>query len=270
MLGLVESDLYRFCLALIGSAAISFLAYKLQALSITGAISAFVMGMSFVFFGEPIWFALLITFFASSTFWSMFKKRSRRKKDAEQHYEKTGKRDAWQVFANGGIGMLLCIGSYFQTAEWLLVLYIMVMAIVNADTWATEIGSLSRSKPRHVLTGKRVETGTSGGITLLGTFAALSGAVLIGAVSALLSGEWIYIVLATCAGFVGCMLDSLLGATLQRMYRCQICGQLTEKSNHCGKKAAHAKGLLWINNDVVNVSASLLGSLLVWFIYNLI
>lgn len=267
MVGVIESDLLRLCLALVGSTCISYLVYNIQALSITGAIAAFVMGVSFVFFGEPIWFILLLTFFSSSTFWSKYKKHTRKKIAAEKHYEKSGKRDGWQVIANGGIGMLLCIGYYVTELEGLLVLYIMVMAIVNADTWATEIGSLSRSKPRHIITGKRVNTGTSGGITLLGTSAAIAGALLIGIVAAIITKQWLYIVLAGAAGLTGCMIDSLLGATLQRMYSCSICGNRTERPMHCEKQTVFHSGIRWFNNDVVNMTASVVGSSLVWLIY---
>jgi len=267
MLGFVESDLLRLCLSLIGSASISFIAFKAKALSISGALAAFVMGASFVFFGEPIWFALLLTFFVSSSFWSKFKKYSKQKQQAEQRYEKSGRRDCWQVLANGGLGMLLCVTSYFVTADWLLPLFIMIMAIVTADTWATEIGSLSRSKPRHILTGREVDAGTSGGITVLGTAAAIAGAAVIGAVAASLTGKWSYLVIAFCAGIIGCMLDSLLGATLQRMFHCSSCNRIVEKSVHCGKVAKHISGKIWINNDVVNISASLIGSVLVLVFY---
>lgn len=260
MLGLVENEMLRLGMALIGSALISFLAYNVKALSISGAVAAFVMGVSFVFFGEPIWFTLLLTFFISASFWSTFKKHTKQKREAEKQYEKSGKRDAWQVFANGGIGMLLCIVSYFYYSELLLIVFVMVMAIVNADTWATEIGGLSRQQPRHIITGKKVEAGTSGGITILGTVAALAGAALIGIVAALFTQQWKYVLVAVLAGIVGCMLDSLLGATVQRMFKCKVCQKVTERSTHCNEQTTFISGVKWINNDVVNIASSFIGA----------
>lgn len=267
MVGWVENDVFRLSLALIGSALISIIAYRFKALSLTGAIAAFVMGVSFVFFGEPIWFALLLTFFISSTFWSKFKRRTATKKIAEAQYEKSGRRDAMQVFANGGLGMVLCIMSYYFDDRWILPIFIMIMAIVNADTWATEIGSLSAKEPRHIVTGRRVEAGTSGGITGLGTIAALGGSLFIGAVAVAFTGQWDYLLLASVAGVVGCMIDSLLGATVQRMFKCSVCEKITERKIHCDQPTVYKRGSMLINNDVVNVTASIIGSFSVWIVY---
>ena len=53
------------------------------------------------------------------------------------------------------------------------------MAAANSDTWASEIGSMSKGKPISVKTFKRAERGTSGAVSLLGTFAAVVGSFLI-------------------------------------------------------------------------------------------
>ena len=58
-----------------------------------------------------------------------------------------------------------------------------VVATVNADTWATELGVLSKNKPIFILTGKPVTTGTSGAISLGGTIAGFVGAFFIGALA---------------------------------------------------------------------------------------
>ena len=54
------------------------------------------------------------------------------------------------------------------------------LATVNADTWATELGVLARSRPRLMTNGQTVPVGTSGGVTAEGTLAALAGALFIG------------------------------------------------------------------------------------------
>ena len=60
-----------------------------------------------------------------------------------------------------------------------------------SDTVATEVGLLSKAKPRSILTGKEINTGQSGGVTVRGEIAALTGSLLIGTVCWLLLSEGI-------------------------------------------------------------------------------
>ncbi|WP_282570604.1 DUF92 domain-containing protein [Paenibacillus sp. L3-i20] len=279
MVGLIDDWLIRLLVGIIGSGLAAFFAYRARSLSASGAWSAMVMGTGFITLGEPIWFGVLIAFFISSSFWSKWKKRSKAKEDAEAKYAKGSRRDAGQVWANGGVGLLLCAAHAIWPNEGWMFAYIGVMASVNADTWATEIGALSRTAPRAITSGKRVVPGTSGGVTPLGSAAALGGAVFIGAVAALLQvltqqaggvaagygGEaaaTAFIVAAAAAGLVGAFADSLLGATAQAMFRCQVCGSETERVAHCGTATRHIRGFAALNNDRVNLLSSLFAGLL--------
>ena len=154
------------------------------------------------------------------------------------------------------------------------------MASVNADTWATEIGALSRTAPRSITSGKPVAPGTSGGVTPLGSLAALAGAVFIGALSALLAAAPLpmaaagtpvataaaMIGAAAVAGLAGAFADSLLGATGQAMFRCRICGSETERAAHCGSATEHVRGFAWLNNDRVNLLSSLAAGAIAYMI----
>jgi len=281
MVGWVDEWWLRLLAGLAGSGIIAAAAYRARSLSGSGAWSAVIMGTGFVTLGEPVWFGCLIAFFVSSTLWSKWKKRHRAKAAAEANYEKTGRRDAGQVWANGGIGLLLCAGNALQPDMAWLFAYIGVMAAVNADTWATEIGALSRTAPRSITTGKRVKPGTSGAITPLGTLAALAGAAFIGGVAAALlalpqqadaaavsapGGTAAVVIAAAAAGLAGCFADSLLGATGQAMYRCRVCGSETERAAHCGEAAERVRGLAALNNDRVNLLSSVFAGLLGWAI----
>lgn len=148
------------------------------------------------------------------------------------------------------------------------------MAAVTADTWATEIGGLSRKPPRSIKTGQRVPPGTSGGVSSLGMGASLAGGLFIGGVAWLLLtipgqpepdvitpasrlAAWVGI--AGLAGLVGSLVDSWIGATWQQMYRCSVCGREIEQVRHCGKPAVRIRGRTGWNNDAVNVAGSLAG-----------
>jgi uncharacterized protein (TIGR00297 family) len=259
---------------LAGSCLVAGAAYWKKALSGSGALSAAAMGTAFVLFGGPVWFGTLIAFFVSSTFWSKWKRRHAAKAKAEASYAKTGRRDAGQVWANGGIGLALCAAHALWPDPLWLWAFTGVMAAVNADTWATEIGALSRTAPRALLSGRRVPPGTSGGVTPLGSAAALAGAAFIGAAAALLAAlapaaqpaadaasrlpapAAAFIAVAAVAGLAGAFADSLLGAAVQAMYRCRVCGSETERAEHCGAAAVRIRGFAWMSNDAVNLLAS--------------
>ncbi|MET3847212.1 uncharacterized protein (TIGR00297 family) [Paenibacillus sp. OAE614] len=153
-------------------------AYWKRSLTISGAICAFVMGTIYFGAGNLLWFGTLLVFFISSS--ALSKVKASRKAELEKSYAKTGNRDAGQVLANGGAGMLLCVLNAFWPHEGWVFAFIGVMAAVTADTWATELGSLSRKPPRSVLNGRVLPPGTSGGVSLLGSTAAAGGGALIG------------------------------------------------------------------------------------------
>jgi len=67
---------------------------------------------------------------------------------------------------------------YSQASIFILLFLISVIA-ATADTWATEVGVLSKSAPRLILSFKKVPQGTSGGVSILGTVAAFSGALIV-------------------------------------------------------------------------------------------
>ncbi|SDX19095.1 TIGR00297 family protein [Paenibacillus sp. CF384] len=273
MIDIWSSDIARLAAGIVGSTAIALAAYRLRSLSGSGAVSAAVMGTGYVALGGPLWFGALLAFFLSSSLWSKWKRRHSAKQAAEAKYAKSGRRDAAQVWANGGLGLLLCAGhAIWPAAAWVYA-FVGVMAAVNADTWATEIGALSRRAPRALLSGRRVAPGTSGGVTPLGSFAALAGAAFIGAAAALLHAAppapagvtpGALLAAAACAGTAGAFADSLLGATVQVMYRCRICGSETERAEHCGSSDAvqRIRGFARMTNDAVNFASSALAGLL--------
>ena len=135
---------------------------------------------------------------------------------------------------------------------------------MNADTWATELGVLSSTAPVLITTGKKVAAGTSGGVSLRGSAAALGGAALIAALAALLAGSWQILLLAALAGLLGSFFDSLLGASVQAIYYCPKCKKETERHplHSCGIPTTLRRGWPWLDNDWVNFLSALAGALL--------
>jgi uncharacterized protein (TIGR00297 family) len=145
------------------------------------------------------------------------------------------------------------------------------LAAVNADTWSTELGVLARKKPRLITTMKVVDPGTSGGITLEGTLAGLAGAALIAIIAGIAKQDGILLLAVTLGGISGARLDSFLGATVQVIYYCPEEEKETERypTHTCGASTSYLRGWRWFSNDLVNLFASVCGSLVsigIWLV----
>src|SRR5215208_3388542 len=167
--------LYGLVLAII----VAYLAYRAHSLDKSGAVAAALVGTIIFGMGGWQWAILLLLFFITSSGLSRaFKKR---KQGLNEKFSKGNERDAGQVFGNGGLATLFAALHFFFPHEtWPWLGFAASLAAVNADTWATELGVLNPNPPRMITNlNKVVEKGTSGGISLIGTFASLAGSALI-------------------------------------------------------------------------------------------
>lgn len=268
-----DSLLTRLLLGLALSIAIAGLAYWRRALAPSGVLGAIILGTTVFGFGGWVRGLLLISFFVGSSVLSRYKER--RKAHLAEKFAKGSRRDLWQTFANGGVAGLLAlgiglIGNQAPLYPVLSLAFIGALAAVNADTWATELGVLAKKPPRLITGGGPVPVGASGGITPAGVLAALAGAAFIGLAAFVLVqvaaqltlrqwlwSDWVLIPVAAAAGLFGALFDSLLGATVQAIYRCDRCEVETERLIHrCGQPTRHVRGFRWLNNDWVNFLAA--------------
>lgn len=245
---------------------LSIMGYYSRVLTLSGAFAAMVVGIS-IYLGFGIPGSLLLgLFFGSSSMWSKFQKE--KKERYQEKLEKGDQRDHIQVLANGGIPAFISILAILFPADIWLSIFIVCLASANADTWASEIGSLSKSKPFFITTLKRVEAGTSGAITILGTTAAMVGSGLIVASGLLLWSQLsvrLFFIM-TLLGFIGNVIDTLLGAFFQVKYYCEVCQFETEKTYHCHQKTVKSRGISLMNNDAVNFLSILLAGFLAIFL----
>ncbi len=258
-MSIISNSIVLFILVVV--AAIS--GYKLRSLTLSGAFATIIVGLATLLAFGAQGLLLMGTFFVTSSLWSKFK--ADKKKSVEDKIKKSGARDAVQVIANGGVPAIISLLYLLFQENFLLYMFISSLATANSDTWASEIGSISKSKPVHVLSLSRVDAGTSGAMSFLGTLSALCGAFLIGIISHYLWNEVTFqLGLAIgIVGFIGNLIDTLLGATVQVTYTCPNCGLNTEKTNHCGQSTNYKSGYRFLNNDTVNFLSIALGSLLI-------
>ena len=218
-----------------------------------GAIAAAVVGGVILGFSGIPGFVVLSFLFLSGSLLTYGR--------ARRPSEGSGPGRTWrQVVANGGVaavGALLIAHS--PNLGWAVLTGAIAAAL--ADTWGTEIGARARRPPRLIISGRPVPPGTSGGITLLGTVAGILGAGLLGCLAAIMGIPAASALAGTVGGVAGTLGDSILGATVQGMYRCDACGEDTERSVHrCGSTSRLVRGYQWIDNDVVNLLATAIGA----------
>ncbi len=253
---------------------LAIISYRKKIITKKGAITS-VFISSLIFMNGWKNFLILFIFFISSTAFTLFRYDKKKKKDVA---ENPHGREWTQIIGTGGMTIFWSIiniyslfisntSFYFSS----LLSLITSIAISNADTWAAEIGTLSRSKPRLIYKPWiHIETGLSGGVTLLGEIASFSGSLFIALISYILYSDVIftrYLILLILAGWLGEVTDSIIGGLFQVKYYCKKCKKITEKKIHsCGLPTIYYKGIKWIKNETTNFLSSLFISLAVFFL----
>ncbi|KAG2452959.1 hypothetical protein HYH02_002296 [Chlamydomonas schloesseri] len=250
-------------------------------LSRSGALAAFTVGAVHMTAGIQFG-ATLILFYLSSS--KLTRVGAKRKAEVEEEHKEGGRRNAVQVLANslaacvfaellyilaapvpapapaGGAGAGAGVGGWWARVllrsgvDVHLVRLLLAGAFLGhyacccADTWASELGILSRSRPRLITTGRPVPPGTNGGVSALGLACSAAGGAFMGAAfgatgalgcalgaplrggslcptsqTGMGAGSWLtgpagvatLTGVGLACGLFGSLLDSLLGATLQ-------------------------------------------------------
>jgi uncharacterized protein (TIGR00297 family) len=238
------------------AALVAGLAYRAHALSASGGAAAFAVGA--IVFGSGGWRAavVLFAFFLPSTLLTHIG-RTRKRELADAHGD--APRNEWQVLANGGVAALCALLAAPGNAAFAAA-FAGAFAAASADTWGTEIGTLSPAGPVSILTLRPLPAGRSGGVTPLGLIATLAGSFCVAGAAALVGIAPLWRV--AIGGVVGALLDSLLGASVQGLRWCTICACECETRRHdCGAATVLRRGVGWIENDAVNFAATLCGAL---------
>ena len=261
----------RLVIALAVVLAIGFIAYRKRQLNLSGVIAAVVMGMAATLMGGFTSLSLYLFFLISA---AVIGKLSKRIRGLERIHKKGGRRDAVQVLANGGAALAAMLIHAFDSSPLYLVVFAACLAEACSDTWASEIGVLSKSEPVSILTFTKVPKGLSGGVSLLGTCSAMLSSVLYGifAFSCYDGIDLSLVMVVIFSSFAGVMIDSVLGATVQAHFYDDKEDIITEHSrDREGNALKLVRGLRFMDNDMVNLTsniitfvlASALGSLVV-------
>jgi uncharacterized protein (TIGR00297 family) len=226
-------------LAIAGSVTLGFaiLARALRGVNPSGALAGGLACFLLFAGAGPVAFCVLATLFGLT--WVTTRIGHRRKLTLRLAEQRDG-RNAWQVLANLAAAALSAVVFSANGNRVWLVAAAAALAEAATDTVASEIGQLRSRGGRLITTWERVPAGTDGGITIPGSMAGAAAGLVIATVATvggMLPQSQLWIPVA--AGFAGMLIDSLLGATLQR------------------------RG--WISNQAVNLLSTMAAAALAYF-----
>ena len=242
----MQNFIIGFSFMIILIAIMLFYFYKRKHLSLDGFLSSTLMAGLILGFGGLKYVLPTAIFFILSTLLSKIGPKNLRE-------SKSG-RNISQVFANGGVGLVLCVINHFYQTELIYYMFLASIAAANSDTWATEIGKLSRTRPRDIISGRSLYRGESGGITFIGLMGSISGSFVIASIGYFLDINTSYLIMVFISGFIGSLFDSILGSTLQSRFILIDGKTIKEKKE---QDSYLYSGLLSFNNNSVNFLCTL-------------
>jgi uncharacterized protein (TIGR00297 family) len=233
LLGRAELPPRRLLVALPITAGFAGLAWLAHGVNFGGAMAG--SAIAFILAGRDVrMFVLLLVVFALVL---VATRLGGRRKQQLRTAESASGRSASQVMANLGFaGLAVALAP----ANW-PILALAALAEAAADTSASELGMAFPAKTVLITSGKPVPPGVDGGISLVGTSAGLisTSVIALAGWAAGLISPYAAVVVAI-AGFLGTMIDSLLGALLER------------------------RG--WLNNDLVNLLSTASAGAIAWIL----
>lgn len=221
---LLGKDFLEISLSIALCLALTLIAYWKGILDIKGSLSAYFIGIIIALFQSIFWLAMLLAFLVTSFIATRYEFDYKMKRDVQEGVK--GRRGIGSVFANGIIPTFIAFISFFDTPyfqkEISGVVFLSAIAVATADTFASEIGVLSENAYLIINLKKRVKPGTNGGVSVLGTVSAFLGSLFVASVgwaflysTGTLPHNVLFAMLPLGIGFLGCQIDSILGATLE-------------------------------------------------------
>jgi len=209
---------------------LGFITYRRKSLDLFGSAVMIVMGIVIIFSAGANWLLLIVLFLVMSLLATKFSKKY---KMSLGEFE--GRRTSKNVISNGVVACFMAaFGGYYLP---FVGGFIGAIATATADTLASEIGVLD-PHPRLITTLQKVDPGTNGAISVLGTVSGIAGATIIGIAAYLLNimhDPIFVIVVSVISGTIGCFIDSILGALFENQG--------------------------WLTNEHVNLLATIFGAI---------
>lgn len=227
------------------SSLIIFYAARRDSITLDGSLVALATGQTLYVFGGPFIYLSLIVFFILASLATKIKNKE--KEEIKKRPEKKG-RNWVQVISNSFPAVVIVWISYLTSRNDILVLAHCVFSAACADTFSSEIGSLSKGKVFNLFNGNILPKGLSGGVTSLGLVAGFFGSLILSTLALANFGLKGFLI-STVLGFLGTLIDSSLGLFFQKKYRNSE-GILQDIGEN--KDSKPVAGLEFVTNDLVN------------------
>ncbi|MDB5133530.1 MAG: hypothetical protein JWP37_133 [Mucilaginibacter sp.] len=218
--------------------AVMFVSVKTGKLTFAGAITGGAIAIMIFAGAAYTGIAMLGAFFIFGTAATVWKKKE--KQQFKPIEDRSTKRNAGQVLANGGMPAVIGILIYLIPLKAGLLRMMMGASLASAmaDTLSSELGTVYGKRFYNIITFNKDERGLDGVISVEGTLMGIGGSMVIAIVYALGFGwnsSFLFIIIA---GTIGNISDSVLGVLLERKR--------------------------YLNNDTVNFLNTFIAAIAVW------
>lgn len=207
--------------ALAVTIALGYVSYALDTASIAGMLTGVLLGLLTIVLGGYGWFVVLISFFGIGGLSTKFRYDEKESRGVAE--DNDGARGSGNVLGNSAVGLAAVLGYAASSAgivpaesELFLFAFAGSVAAAMSDTLSSEVGSVF-DEPLLITTLEPVDPGTDGGVTWQGTLAGFVGSAIVAVLSFGFFAEVgaVGAAIIATAGFVGMLVDSVLGATLE-------------------------------------------------------
>ena len=195
-------SVYNLIVPIILTPLVVIFAVNKQALSTSGLIAALALDLVISLTLGNFGFILLLSFFVFGVLLDKIKKLAKKQADIE---EKGSRRDAFQVFANGLVAALSAVLFLASRDKIFIVAFVASLAEALSDTAGSSLGAFAR-RVVDPFRFRSVEGGLSGGMSIPGTVASLSGSLVIALIGFAFGLVNIYgLLIALGAGFLAAL-----------------------------------------------------------------
>lgn len=182
----------------------SVFSFLKKSIANSGIVFGNIVGTLVFLLGGLTGFLVLAVFFLTAEFSTIYS----RKKIGKKHEQ----RNTSNIVGNSGAAILALV--FGQSIG-----FFGAIAAALSDTVSSELGMLSKKKPKLITSFEEVPMGTDGGITPTGLLMGVFGSALIAGIYFFINHSAALFAVILVSGFAGSLADSFLGAVFERKGR---------------------------------------------------